>query len=111
MLIEFWATWCPPCRAEIPNVVATYKKYHDQGFEIIGISLDEDRANFTEFIRAMGMTWPQFFDGQGWQNKLAVKYGVERTPATYLLDRNGKIIGKNLRGEALTAAVATALKM
>ena len=109
MLVDFWATWCGPCRTELPNVIATYKKYHDQGFEIIGVSLDQDQAKLTGFTKSMNMTWPQFFDGQGWQNKLAVKYGIESIPATYLLDGNGKIIGRDLRGDELTQAVAKAL--
>jgi thiol-disulfide isomerase/thioredoxin len=109
VLVDFWATWCAPCRAELPNVLAIYNKYHDQGFEIIGISLDQDQARLADFTKSMNMTWPQFFDGQGWQNKLAVKYGVEGIPATFLLDGEGKIIGKNLRGEDLRAAVAKAL--
>jgi thiol-disulfide isomerase/thioredoxin len=109
VLVDFWATWCGPCRAELPNVIATYKKYHDQGFEIIGVSLDQDQAKLTGFTKSMNMTWPQFFDGQGWQNKLAVKCGIESIPATYLLDGNGNIIGKDLRGDALAAAVAKAL--
>jgi thiol-disulfide isomerase/thioredoxin len=109
VLVDFWATWCGPCRAELPNVIATYKKYHDQGFEIIGVSLDQDQAKLTGFTKSMNMTWPQFFDGQGWQNKLAVKYGIESIPATYLLDGNGKIIGRDLRGDELTQAVAKAL--
>jgi len=109
VLIDFWATWCGPCRAELPNVLATYGKYHNKGFEIIGISLDQDQAKLTNFTKSMNMTWPQFFDGQGWQNKLAVKYGVESIPSTFLLDGEGKIIGKDLRGENLQAAVARAL--
>ena len=109
VLIDFWATWCAPCRAELPNVLATYSKYHNKGFEIIGISLDHDQAKLTNFTKSMNMTWPQFFDGQGWGNKLAVKYGIESVPATYLLDGEGKIIGKDLRGEELQAAVARAL--
>jgi thiol-disulfide isomerase/thioredoxin len=109
VLIDFWATWCGPCRAELPNVIATYKKYHNQGFEIIGISLDQDQAKLISFTKSMNMNWPQFFDGKGWQNKLAVKYGIESIPATFLLDGEGKIIGKDLRGEELPAAVAGAL--
>jgi thiol-disulfide isomerase/thioredoxin len=109
LLIDFWATWCPPCRAEIPNVVATYKKYHDQGFDIIGVSLDQEREKLLSYTKQNEMTWPQFFDGQGWGNKLAVKYGVQAIPATYLLDGNGVIIGTDLRGDDLGQAVAKAL--
>ena len=109
VLIDFWATWCGPCRAELPNVIATYKKYHNQGFEIIGISLDQDQAKLIGFTKDMNMTWPQYFDDQGWGNKLAVKYGIESIPATYLLDGNGRIIGRDLRGDELTQAVAKAL--
>ena len=109
VLVDFWATWCPPCRMELPNVIAAYKKYHDQGFEIIGVSLDQDQAKLTGFTKSMNMTWRQYFDGQGWGNKLAVKYGIESIPATYLLDGNGKIIGRDLRGGDLMQAVAKAL--
>ncbi len=109
VLIDFWATWCPPCRGEIPNVVATYQKYHDKGFEIIGVSLDSDQKTLLNFTKQNNMTWRQYFDGQGWDNKLALKYGIEAIPATFLLDGNGKIIGRDLRGEQLTDSVATAV--
>ena len=111
VLLDFWATWCPPCRAELPNVLKTYKEYHAQGFEIIGISLDrdQDREKLTSFLEEKNMTWPQFFDGNYWKNKLAVKYGVNSIPATYLLDGQGTIIGKDLRGEELDKAVAKAV--
>jgi len=109
VLIDFWATWCGPCRAEMPNVLATYKKYHGRGFEIIGVSLDDDRQKVVNYIKNNGMTWPQYFDGQGWGNKLAVKYGIEAIPATYLLNGNGVIIGTDLRGDDLSQAVAEAL--
>ena len=108
-LIDFWATWCPPCRAELPNVTAIYRTYHAQGFDIIGVSLDDDRDALVNFTQARGMAWPQYFDGQGWDNKLAKKYGVQSIPMTYLLDRHGIIIGKELRGEELGAAVVKAL--
>jgi len=110
LLIDFWATWCPPCRAELPNVIATYKKYHPQGFEIIGVSLDSDKDKLVSFIKEQDMPWAQYFDGQGWSNKLAAKYGVEAIPYTILVGGDGKILGTELRGDDLDAAVAKALK-
>ncbi|HXR47483.1 MAG TPA: TlpA disulfide reductase family protein [Candidatus Limnocylindrales bacterium] len=109
VLIDFWATWCGPCVAELPNVLKTYTRHHGEGFEIIGVSLDEDQQKLSAFTRKMNMPWPQFFDGQGWNNKLAAKYGIEAIPATYLLDGNDIIIATDLRGDALEQAVAKAL--
>jgi peroxiredoxin len=106
VLIDFWATWCAPCVAELPSVSKAYEKYHSKGFEIIGVSLDQDEAKLTSFIKQKSMTWPQYFDGD---RKLAEKYGVESIPATFLLDGEGKILAKDLRGEALESAVAKAL--
>jgi peroxiredoxin len=109
VLLDFWATWCGPCVHELPNVLKTYEAYHGKGLEIIGISLDQDKAKLTKFIQDKGMTWPQFFDGKGWGNKLAVKYGIQSIPATFLLDGEGRIIGRDLRGDDLAEAVAKAL--
>jgi peroxiredoxin len=109
VLVDFWATWCGPCVGELPNVIKAYEKHHAKGFEIIGISLDQDEKKLKNFTNDRKMTWQQYFDGKGWGNKLAAKYGVQSIPATYLLDREGKIIGKDLRGAALEEAVATAL--
>ncbi len=110
VLIDFWATWCGPCVQELPNVLAAYEKYHGQGFEVIGISLDSDRDKLTSFIKEKKMAWPQYFDGKSWQSKLGTKYGVNSIPATYLLDKEGKIIASGLRGDALDAAIAKAVK-
>ncbi len=109
VLLDFWATWCGPCRVELPSVIKTYEKHHSKGFEIIGISLDQDKTKLSTFMKDRSMTWPQYFDGLGWGNKLAQKYGVNSIPATYLLDGTGKIIASNLRGEELEAAVSKAL--
>jgi thiol-disulfide isomerase/thioredoxin len=109
VLVDFWATWCGPCVAELPNVLQAYEKYHGKGFEVIGISLDSNKDKLTSFVKDRKMPWPQFFDGAGWKNKLAQRYNVRSIPATYLIGKDGKIIAQNLRGPALEAAVAKAL--
>ena len=109
VLIDFWATWCGPCVGELPNVIKTYEKHHKDGFEIIGISLDESEARLKGFLKDKHVTWQQYFDGKKWENKLSTKYGVMSIPATYLLDGEGKILGKDLRGEDLEQAVTKAL--
>ena len=109
VLIDFWATWCGPCVMELPNVLKTYEKHHEKGFEIIGVSLDQDQERLKNFLKQKNVTWQQYFDGKGWENKLAQKYGIQSIPATFLLDGEGKIIGRDLRGEALEQAVAKAL--
>ena len=113
VMIDFWATWCGPCVGEVPNVVKVYEKYHPQGFEIIGVSLDRegDKDKLIAFTKDKDhiMPWRQYYDGKYWANELAVKYGVNSIPATFLLDGSGKIIAKNVRGEALDPAVKKAL--
>jgi thiol-disulfide isomerase/thioredoxin len=109
VLIDFWATWCGPCVAELPNVIKAYEKHHDKGFEIIGVSLDQDEQKLKSYTKDKNMTWQQYFDGKGWGNKLAQKYGIQSIPATFLLDGEGKIIARDLRGEALEEALAKAL--
>jgi peroxiredoxin len=109
VLIDFWATWCPPCIQELPNLLSAYEKYHAQGFEILGVSLDSDRDQLVSFLEKHKMTWPQHFDGGRWQTKVAQDYGINAIPATFLVDGKGVILAKDLRGEALSQAVAKAL--
>jgi peroxiredoxin len=109
VLIDFWATWCEPCVEEMPNVEKLYQQDHDKGFDIIGVSLDQQKAKLTSFIKENNMAWPQYFDGKGGDSVLVKQYGIETIPATFLLDKDGKIIGKDLRGDALDHAVAAAL--
>ncbi len=110
VLVDFWATWCGPCVAELPNVLEAYKKHHDKGFEIIGISLDQDEAALKSFIKENDMTWPQYFDGKGWKNDIAQKYSITSIPATFLIGKNGKVVASNLRGAQLEEEVALQLQ-
>jgi peroxiredoxin/predicted negative regulator of RcsB-dependent stress response len=105
ILLDFWAAWCAPCKQEMPNVKNVYNKYHDKGFEIIGISLDNSRAQFERYVQEQQIGWPQVFDGKGWQSEVGQLYAVGSIPATFLLDREGKIARKNLRGPELEKAV------
>jgi peroxiredoxin len=106
LLIDFWATWCGPCRGELPNVKSVYDKFHDKGFAILGVSLDEDKDALQKFVKEQNMAWPQLFDGKGWKNEIAQLYRVNAIPKTLLLDRQGVIRHVNLRGPALEKAVA-----
>jgi peroxiredoxin len=109
VLIDFWATWCAPCVFELSNVQKVYDKYHEKGLEIIGISLDQSQDRLKGYIKERNIPWPQFCDGKFWDNKLAQKYGIQSIPATFLLDGEGKIIARDLRGDDLDKAIAKAL--
>jgi len=101
VLLDFWASWCGPCRAENPNVVAAYQKYSTKGFTILGVSLDNNKDKWLAAVKKDQLAWTQVSDLQGWQNKVADLYGVKGIPMNYLLDKEGKIIAKSLRGEDL----------
>ncbi len=109
-LIDFWASWCGPCRKEMPNVVAAYNEFKNKGFGIVGVSLDENAEQWKGAIKALGMTWPQMSDLQGWNNAGAKLYGVNSIPATVLVDQDGTIIARNLRGDAIKAKLSELLK-
>ena len=97
VLVDFWATWCGPCIAELPDVKKAYAKYNNKGLEIIGISLDHSKNKLTKFIAKEEIPWPQQFDGQGWENKFALKYGIRGIPTMWLIDKQGKLVDKNAR--------------
>jgi len=102
VLIDFWASWCGPCRRENPNVVRLYKEYKDKGFTIFSVSLDQDGAAWKEAILADGLVWPYHVsDLLAWNTPLTQTYAFNSIPHTVLIDREGKIIARNLRGESL----------
>ena len=110
VLIDFWASWCGPCRAENPNVVATYQKYQDKNFTILGVSLDNDEAAWKKAIKDDHLNWHQVSDLKQWDNAAAKLYGVQAIPANFLLDPDGKIIAKDLRGPELQQTLAKVLR-
>lgn len=106
VLVDFWASWCGPCRQENPNVVKAFNAYKDKGFTVLGVSLDQKKDPWLKAIEKDQLTWAHVSDLKYWQNEVAVQYGINSIPASFLLDPNGKIVGKNLRGEALTKKLA-----
>lgn len=104
-IVDFWASWCGPCRKENPNVVALYKELHSKGLNIIGVSLDKDASKWKEAIAKDKLTWPQVSHLKSWEEPIALQYKVESIPATFILDASGKVVAKDLRGEALRAKV------
>ena len=106
ILLDFWAVWCGPCIAEMPNVKGVYEKYKEDNFQIIGISLDESRNTLVGYLEKEGITWPQVFDGNGWKNQVAQIYGIRAIPHMYLIDGEGVVRKSGVRGHALEPAVA-----
>jgi thiol-disulfide isomerase/thioredoxin len=109
VLLDFWASWCPPCRAENPVLVQTYQQYKKKNFTILSVSLDHNRAAWLKAVKADGLTWPQVSDLQGWDNAAAARYHIQAVPQNYLLDPSGHIVGQNLRGAALAQRLAQLL--
>ena len=110
VLLDFWAVWCRPCIAEMPNVKAVYNSYKDEGFDIIGISLDADEDHLRGYLKENDIPWRQVFSGEGWKSPVAQQYGIRAIPAPWLIDKDGTLITHQARGEKLERLVAEALK-
>ena len=108
VLIDFWATWCGPCRRAMPYVVDAYQKLHGKGFEIVGISLDRDRGQMLQFTKDNNMPWPQYFDGLVWYNVVSRRFGIEGIPAMWLVDKRGQVRDSQA-GDDLVAEVSKLL--
>ena len=113
VLVDYWATWCGPCVGELPNVTAAYDKYHQQGLEVVAVSLDEERSDLEKFVQAHAEPWPQIiFDKpgeRGFENPLAKKYHVQSIPYMLIVGRDGKLLARGVRGSGIEAAVTEAL--
>jgi len=110
VLLDFWATWCAPCIRAMPEVIALYDEFHEKGFDVIGISLDSEKKRLEDYIKREKIAWPQYFDGKGWENDIAAKFGVEAIPATHLIGPDGLIAAVDASGDELREKIAELLK-
>ena len=110
VLVDFWAVWCGPCVAEMPNVKKVYEKYKAEGFDVIGISLDNDETKLRDFLKKNEIPWRQVFSGKGWDSPVSQQYGIYSIPSMWLIDKEGKLISYKARGEKLESLILEALK-
>ena len=110
VFVDFWASWCGPCRKEMPNVVEAYNRYKNKGLEIVGVSFDSNKLQWSAAVEKLGMTWPQMSDLKGWECAAAKVYGIRSIPSNILIDPQGKIVAMDLRGSKLQTVLAELIK-